>query len=77
MVGKCEVVGKGKIIATIYVRGHMVSVKINYNTNVYSIHYNKSYNMGYNSASKSINRYYNSWVARLNQRIQAQLALTN
>lgn len=67
--------GPGRILGSLLIRNHVAKVDITYNPRTYSITYNDSENLQYDPAARTINRGYNRWIMKLNQRIQAQLSI--
>lgn len=61
----------GYIVATLYLRSHMVKVDINYSTTEYSISYKDSSNMEYDGSN--IHKNYNSWLQNLSNAINTQV----
>jgi len=55
-------------------RTHHAVVEIPYSTRSYSIRYVSSQGLGYNPASKTIRHNYNSWVQKLQRRIDEHTA---
>ncbi len=64
-------VKSGHIVATLYLRDHMVQVDIRYSTKTYSITYKNSSEMKYDGTN--IHSNYNAWVQRLNNSIRTNV----
>ncbi len=64
--------GKGKILATLRLRGHLLVVSITYDKKNYAIAYVDSSNLLYDG--KHIHRQYANWIKNLRQAINANLA---
>ena len=68
--------GPGVIRGTLNLRTHAVVVRIEYNTEGYSIHYVDSQNMGFkvrSDGARIIHKNYNSWVRNLQREINSRL----
>ncbi|MDX2507536.1 MAG: hypothetical protein QNL62_24100 [Gammaproteobacteria bacterium] len=61
----------GHMIATLYLREHMVKVDIYYSSSEYSINYKDSNNMNYDG--DNIHSNYNSWVQNLSNAIRTRV----
>ena len=61
----------GHIIATLFLRDHMVKVDVIYTNTEYSITYKDSSNMGYDGTN--IHSNYNSWIQNLSNNINTQV----
>ncbi len=61
----------GYILATLFLRKHMVKVNIHYSTTEYSITYNDSNEMNYDGTNIHTN--YNNWVQNLNNAIRTHV----
>jgi hypothetical protein len=62
----------GIINAVYAIRGVSATMEVKYSTKTYSIEYKDSSGLKYDGTN--IHKNYNSWVANLNNRIQAQLS---
>lgn len=62
----------GTIIATIFLRGRMAKVAINYTTETYNITYKDSSNLNYQGGT--IHGTYNKWVTELHNNIRTTLS---
>jgi hypothetical protein len=63
----------GHIVGTLALRSHLAVVDIVYNTQAYSIQYNRSRNLKYDG--KHIHKNYNGWIRNLRNHIDANLAV--
>jgi len=68
---RMEPQGPGHIVGTLYLRGNMAQVDINYDRKSYSIHYKDSKGLNYDG--EKIHKNYNGWVQNLDNRIRSRL----
>ncbi|WGL15266.1 hypothetical protein PVT68_10835 [Microbulbifer bruguierae] len=69
----CRETEPGVIDASITVRKHRASARINYSAERYSIEYKDSYLLDYNDRRNTIHRNYNRWVNNLDHTIAKNL----
>jgi len=69
---KMQIQNQGFILAKIVLRNHSATIKINYNTTMYSINYITSTNLLYQD-DYTIHRNYNGWITNLSNAINARM----
>lgn len=71
-----EDAGPGHLVGSVAVRGkHFATVDVIFDTEEFSITHKTSQNLNYNPSKQEIHPNYNSWVANLQNDIQAEIAL--
>ena len=67
--------GEGKMIGTLALRKHRVTIDVSYSRDTYDVTYRDSQNMSYDGTKEVIHTNYNGWIQNLVNDISIELSL--